>query len=89
MGGLAGFGVVTIVITAAYMLLMIQRIFMGPLNEKWKDLKDMKKWEVWAIAPVMFFILYYGLNPKALVDIYGESTARLAESLGYLTSIIP
>ena len=86
---LAGFGVVTIVITAAYMLLMIQRIFMGPLNEKWKDLKDMKKWEVWAIAPVMFFILYYGLNPKALVDIYGESTARLAESLGYLTSIIP
>jgi len=59
------------------------------LNEKWKDLKDMKKWEVWAIAPVMFFILYYGLNPKALVDIYGESTARLAESLAYLTSIVP
>ena len=79
----------TYVITAAYLLFMIQRIFMGPLNEKWKDLQDMKKWEVWAIAPVMFFILYYGLNPKAMVDIYGPATARLAESLSYLTSIVP
>ncbi|MBC8514765.1 NADH-quinone oxidoreductase subunit M [bacterium] len=81
---LSAFGVITIVVTAAYMILMIQRIFMGPLNEKWADLKDMTKTEKWTIIPLMALILLFGIWPQGLVSLYAETTRALATNLGFL-----
>lgn len=81
---MAVIGAITIVVTAAYMLLMLQRVFMGPKNEKWAGLKDMTPSEIYAIAPLMLLILVYGLFPKTLVGLYEATTNTLAHNLGYL-----
>ncbi|HMK38105.1 MAG TPA: NADH-quinone oxidoreductase subunit M, partial [Bacteroidota bacterium] len=43
-------GAVTIVLTAGYMLWVLQRVFLGTLPEKWKDLTDMNGRETFMLA---------------------------------------
>ncbi|MFN4182932.1 MAG: NuoM family protein, partial [bacterium] len=52
-----------IVITAGYTLWAIQRMFLGPLNPTWKDLKDVDFREVLSLAIPGFFIVLLGLFP--------------------------
>lgn len=80
---MAVIGAVTIVVTAAYMLLMLQRVFMGTLNEKWQGLKDMTRREIVAIVPLMVLILLYGLFPSTLVGLYDATTNMYAGAWGY------
>ena len=46
--------VIGIVLTAAFLLWAMQRVFLGPLNEKYKDFPDMNCREVFCQAPLLF-----------------------------------
>ncbi|MGH8102915.1 MAG: complex I subunit 4 family protein, partial [bacterium] len=62
-----------IVVTAGYTLWTIQRIFMGPLNEAWKNLPDINWREKWSLAIPAVFIVAFGLMPSLLTNIYNNS----------------
>ncbi len=57
-----------IILAAAYLLYMIQRVLLGKLNPKWATLPDIKLPEVLTLVPLMVFILGIGLYPRIILD---------------------
>jgi len=45
-----------IVIGAAYVLWMLQRVFLGPQNDKWKDLPDINTREMFTLVPLGIYM---------------------------------
>ncbi|MFH1824046.1 MAG: NADH-quinone oxidoreductase subunit M [Candidatus Firestonebacteria bacterium] len=87
-GGFTVFKLITIisisgiVITAAYFLIMIQKIFLGPLNERWKDLRDMDKRELISIIPLTFLMILLGIIPSLIINLSGPTVTKLINLLG-------
>jgi NADH-quinone oxidoreductase subunit M len=57
-----------VVMTAAYILWAMQRVFLGPLNEKYKDYKDITGREIFSLAPLLFLCVFLGIFPFYLLD---------------------
>jgi len=75
------FSVIGIVITAAFLLWAIQRVFLGNLNEKYKDYPDMNFREIFCMAPLLFLCLLLGCFPHILLDVMEPSIAHLVDLL--------
>jgi NADH-quinone oxidoreductase subunit M len=59
---------VGVVVTVAFFLWAIYRIFMGPLNARWAALPDLDIRERWALVPLAALMIVFGLYPRPLVD---------------------
>jgi NADH-quinone oxidoreductase subunit M len=59
--------VIGIVITAAFLLWTLQRVFLGPLNEKYKEFPDVTRREVFTLAPLAFLCVLLGVAPMLLL----------------------
>jgi NADH-quinone oxidoreductase subunit M len=79
---LVGISVLGIVITAAFMLLMMRRVLMGPLNEKWANLSDISARELWSLIPLAVATIALGVFPPLLMHITDPSLARMLAILG-------
>jgi NADH-quinone oxidoreductase subunit M len=73
--------VIGIVITAAFLLVAMQRIFLGNLNEKYKDIKDINAREIFCQAPLLFLCLLLGILPFLLLDWMEPSVKLLVQTL--------
>lgn len=60
---IAGLALIGIVVTAAYMLWMLQRVLLGPLNPKWEKMPDANGREILSLAPLMALMLFFGIVP--------------------------
>jgi NADH-quinone oxidoreductase subunit M len=68
-----------VVLTAGYMLWSVQRIFMGPLNEKWKHLNDMSVVELGSLTPLRFFTVFLGIYPALVSDMINISVLSILQ----------
>ena len=59
---------VGVVITVAFFLWTIYRIFWGPLNARWAGLTDLDGREAWTLAPLAALMIAVGLYPAPLVN---------------------
>jgi NADH-quinone oxidoreductase subunit M len=73
-----------IVLTAAYLLWAMQRVFLGKMNEKYKDFPDISFREVFSQAPLLFLCLALGVFPFFLLDWMSVSVRGLIGTLGGL-----
>ena len=73
--------VVGVVLTAAYLLWAMQRVFLGKLNEKYKDFSDINAREVLCQAPLLFLCIILGILPFLLLDWMDASVVNLLETL--------
>lgn len=72
-----------IVLTAAYMLWTVQRVFMGERNEKWANMPDINPLELACLAPLMALTLLVGCYPAPLLKpIATASMDILAGAMG-------
>jgi NADH-quinone oxidoreductase subunit M len=58
-----------IVLTAAYMLWTLQRVFLGGPNEKWKDLPDVDMREMLTLIPLAVIVIVLGIYPSFMLDL--------------------
>jgi len=65
-----------ILVTAAYTLRTIGKMFMGPLNPKWATLQDIRGRELVAVVPLAVLMLILGLFPSIAL---GMMTATLTQ----------
>jgi len=72
---LAGIG---IVVTAAFMLWTIQRLFLGPLNQKWAELKDIDRRELISLVPVLALAVLMGVYPKPILEVMNVASMAIA-----------
>jgi len=66
-----------IVLGAAYVLWMLQRVFLGPLNEKYSTLPDISFRELASVVPVAVLVLIFGVYPSPLINLIKTSLINL------------
>ncbi|MFV1961152.1 MAG: NuoM family protein [Acidimicrobiia bacterium] len=71
---LAGIGLLGIVITAALFLRMLQRVFLGPLPDKWMSWSDLGGWELAAVVPMLALVVVIGIAPAWLVNVVDSAS---------------
>ncbi|MFA5804139.1 MAG: NADH-quinone oxidoreductase subunit M [Melioribacteraceae bacterium] len=91
--GVSAIRVLTIISTlgillgAGYMLWTLQRIFFGPLNEKWSALKDLDKREYAMFIPLTIIIIFLGVYPSAMLDIMNSSVNSLVNFVNNIAQL--
>ncbi len=68
-----------IVLTAAYMLWTIQRVFLGKPNEKWGSLPDVTGREIFTLVPLAAIVLVLGVYPSFMIDVMTSSLNHLVD----------
>ncbi len=71
-------GAVTIVLTAGYMLWVLQRVFLGTLPEKWQGLTDMDGRESFMLVTLAVIVVFLGIYPAPILDLMTASMNSLA-----------
>jgi NADH-quinone oxidoreductase subunit M len=79
---IVGLSLIGVVITAAFLLWMIQRIFLGDLNPRWQGLKDMDRGELAAIVPLAAIMLAVGIYPYPILSLMNLAMTALARHIG-------
>ncbi|MBU1752930.1 NADH-quinone oxidoreductase subunit M [bacterium] len=70
-----------VVITAVYLLWMMERVFWRGLSPKWEHLTDINKIELLAIIPILIVVILIGVCPKLLVDLMNVSTTQMVHGI--------
>jgi NADH-quinone oxidoreductase subunit M len=55
-----------LLMTAVFLLTVIQKVFSGPLNERWSAMPDLTTGELLSVAPVLALMLLLGLDPQLI-----------------------
>ena len=56
---------------------MLQRVFLGPKNEKWNDLPDISARELVTLVPIGILVLLLGVYPMPVLDLMKASLNNL------------
>jgi NADH-quinone oxidoreductase subunit M len=70
-----------ILITAAFFLVLIKKVFLGPFNIKWENLRDMDARELLATTPLLVLMLLFGVFPSILLNPMSASLSHLIDLL--------
>ena len=78
-------GGVGTILTAGYMLWLIQRLNLGVIREKWandSEVDDVRPMEGLAWAPLLVFVLALGVYPRMILEITNGAVAGLTKLFG-------
>jgi NADH-quinone oxidoreductase subunit M len=81
-----------IVLTAAYMLWTLQRVFLGKVNEKWSAMPDVDGREIFMLVPLAVIVLVLGVYPSFMLNVMTSSVNHLVEVIaknGAAVALIP
>lgn len=79
--------VIGVVVTAAYFLWMIQRIFLGELNRQWVGLPDIDRGELAAVVPLMALTLFIGLYPYPVLNMINTLSTSVVTHVQHAMSL--
>jgi NADH-quinone oxidoreductase subunit M len=68
-----------IVLTAGYMLWTLQRLFLGTLPDRWKQLPDINGRELFTLVPLAVIVIFLGLYPAPMINLMSASVNALVE----------
>ncbi len=66
-----------IIVAAAYMLNVLQRVLLGPLTARWSSLRDLNAREILSLAPLLVLILAIGIYPLLLMTLQDGALHQL------------
>ena len=69
--------VFTMILTAAYLLWMLKRVFYGPFNKRWDWLPDASAREMVPLYALAGLIVFVGIYPTALISVITPSLSQL------------
>jgi NADH-quinone oxidoreductase subunit M len=75
-------GAAGIVVTAGYILWMLQRVFFGPTKPEMEHVSDAKGIELAPLVVLMAVVLLVGVFPSILTDIIGPGVAPIVSKIG-------
>lgn len=74
--------VLGLLITAVFLLVLLERVFYGPVNARWAALPDLSTGERWALAPVIALMFVLGFYPQLIVGMVNGTVVQLVSQLG-------
>ncbi|MFQ5460498.1 MAG: proton-conducting transporter membrane subunit, partial [Anaerolineae bacterium] len=85
---LTALSVAGIVITAAFFLWkVIQMLLLGPQNERWVDVPDLTRSEMGMLAPLVLFMVLFGIYPYPILATINSATSALLPGLSQFTRV--
>ena len=81
------FSCLGVILTAGYMLWLLQRVFMGPENTKWSKITDLRASEIVVLTSLLLLVVIYGVYPISLSNLYEPSSSALLEYITKIASI--
>ena len=69
--------------TAIFILGILQRVFSGPLNQKWIGFPDLTLVERVALAPVIGLMFALGLYPQLILGVVNSTVMQMVQHLGF------
>jgi len=74
-----------VVIGAAYLLWMLKRVFFGPIQERWTNLKDASTSEVFILATLTLLVIAFGVVPSLITTHFEPTVTAIADQYkGYV-----
>lgn len=79
----AALSILGLLMTAVFILTMLQRVFQGPLNPRWAGMPDLTTSERLAMAPAIGLMVVLGIYPQLAIGIFNRTVLRLVEQLKF------
>lgn len=73
-----------VILGAAYMLWMLQRVFFGPVKERWAGLSDASLSETFVLGALSAFVLLYGVFPQWLTRHFEPDVTAMAQRFAFI-----
>ena len=70
-----------LIITAAYILWTIQRVFLGQLKEEYKGFPDVSLREAFTLVPLAILTLIFGIFPSTLINIMDKTLQQIINAV--------
>ena len=70
-------GASAVILTAGYILWMMQRVFLGKVNEKYVGIAEISGREIFTIAPLAVIVVILGVYPRPILDLMSQSLNSL------------
>ncbi|HTV04399.1 MAG TPA: NADH-quinone oxidoreductase subunit M [Acidobacteriaceae bacterium] len=74
--------VIGLLITAVFLLVILERVFYGPVSERWAGLRDLSTGERLALAPAVALMFVLGFYPQLIVGVVNSTVIQLVSQLG-------
>jgi NADH-quinone oxidoreductase subunit M len=66
-----------VVLTAGYLLWTIQRVYLGQVRDKYKELPEINGREMFTLVPLGAIVIVLGVYPHAVLDLLSSSLSQL------------
>jgi NADH-quinone oxidoreductase subunit M len=75
--------VIGLLVTAIFILGIIQGVFSGPLNQRWISLPDLTTCERLALAPAIGLMFAIGLYPQLILGVINSTAIQMVNHLKF------
>jgi NADH-quinone oxidoreductase subunit M len=82
-GWAAAWSVLGLLVTAIFLLTLIQRVFNGPLNAKWQALADLTWKERAIVVPAIALMFVIGICPQLVIGKINATVLHLVSQLNF------
>ena len=79
----AGLSVIGLLVTAIFILTILQRVFNGPLNEKWSNFPDLTAAEIGMLLIPVALMFVLGVYPRLVLDVINPTAVHMVEQLKF------
>jgi NADH-quinone oxidoreductase subunit M len=79
----ASVSVLGLLLTAIFILTILQRVFSGPLQDKWSQMPDLTTGERLALLPAIALMFALGLYPQLILGVINSTTMQLVQQLRF------
>jgi NADH-quinone oxidoreductase subunit M len=79
--GAASFAVIGLLVTAVFILTILQRVFNGPLNEKWSKFPDLTLPERALLAVPIALMFLVGIYPQTVLGFINATVVQFVKQL--------
>ena len=70
-----------LLVTAVFLLKILQRVFSGPLNDKWKGFPELTTREQMLVAPAVALMFALGVHPQLFLNLTNSTVVRIVNQL--------
>jgi NADH-quinone oxidoreductase subunit M len=79
----ASLSVLGLLVTAIFILTILQRVFNGPLNEKWSKFADLTPGEIALLVIPIALMFVLGLYPRLVLDVINPTAVQMVGQLKF------
>jgi len=72
-----------LLLTAIFLLTLMQRLFHGPASDRWAQFPDLTRSEILTIVPIIALMFVIGIYPQAILHLINHTAVQLASQLVY------